>query len=62
MTRLLTIFSLLVLWVDNAYAYFDPGSGSLLLQLLVAGIIGFIFKFRAFLTSLVIWLRGLWKR
>jgi hypothetical protein len=38
--------------VPDAHAYIDPGSGSLLLQMLVAGAIGAFFKFRTALTAL----------
>ena len=36
--------------MSDAHAYIDPGSGSLLLQMLVAGVIGAVFKFRSALT------------
>lgn len=35
----------------NAYAYIDPGSGSLMLQMLIAGIIG------AFVTIKLYWMQ-----
>ena len=46
-------FSLLS-FTAPAFAYIDPGSGSLLLQILIAGLIGFFFRFRAYIQSLLI--------
>jgi hypothetical protein len=37
-----------------AFAYIDPGSGSLLLQMLIAGVIGFFFRFRAYVHSVLL--------
>lgn len=33
---------------DRIHAYLDPGSGSFLLQLLIAGLVGFAFLFKGF--------------
>jgi hypothetical protein len=30
----------LVIWADNAYAYIDPGAGSMVLQAILAALIG----------------------
>ena len=40
MKSTLWICALLLLWAPRALAYIDPGSGSFLLQGLVAGILG----------------------
>ena len=47
-------------WATDAHAYFDPGTGSMLIQLLMASVLGFIFtlkiywgKFKGFLKNLV---------
>lgn len=53
---------LLVILVSPAYAYIDPGSGSLLLQFLVAGAVGLFFKFRIFFTNLLVRLKQKFKR
>ena len=61
--RLLTICSFLILasflFPPSAYAYLDPGTGSYIFQLLIAGIVGLAFvikvywnKIRAFLVGL----------
>ena len=39
--------------------YLDPGSGSYLLQLLIAGIVGLIFALRGYRTRVVNFLRNL---
>ena len=38
---------IMIVTVENANAYFDPGTGSILLQIIIAGIIGIYYKFRA---------------
>jgi hypothetical protein len=44
-------------------AYIDPGTGALLLQTLIAGVIGVLFYFRSVLKKIGGWLRGRgWKR
>ena len=45
-----------------AFAYIDPGAGSLLLQILVAALIGFFFRFRAYIQSLLIRVKQWFKR
>ena len=47
-------------WTPDAQAYFDPGTGSMVLQLLMASVLGFLFtlkpywgKFKGFIKNLV---------
>ena len=56
---ILTLICLLG-WTTNVHAYFDPGTGSMVLQLLMASILGFLFtlktywgKLKAFVKNLV---------
>jgi len=35
------------------FAYIDPGSGSILLQFLIASVVGAAFYFRRFITTLI---------
>lgn len=42
---------ILITTVETAQAYIDPGSGSLLLQMIISVIVGGLFYFRKFLTS-----------
>ena len=37
---LVFVFTLSLLWSQNAYAYLDPASGSIILQALVGALIG----------------------
>jgi len=37
---LVILFTVIVLFPGNAHAYIDPGSGSMILQLLLAGVAG----------------------
>ena len=46
--RKLLIIVFIFGFTNPAFAYIDPGSGSLLLQMIVAGFIGLLFKFRAY--------------
>lgn len=54
------IFSFL--FCTNAYAYLDPGSISLFIQGLIAGLIGFIYGFRAWANKIKKFLVDLFKR
>jgi hypothetical protein len=42
---------LLLLWPASAWAYIDPGSGVVLLQIIIAACIGVIFKLRRAITG-----------
>ena len=39
---------LLFAWLSNAYAYLDPGTGSLVIQSIIAGITGGIFILKTY--------------
>ncbi|MBK5276444.1 MAG: hypothetical protein JJE30_15545 [Desulfuromonadales bacterium] len=56
MNRSFSIFSAVLLITiasaGNAMAYVDPGSGSLILQMLIAGVVGALFYFRKAFHSL----------
>jgi len=49
---LVELLSLIILWcfipMDSAYAYLDPGSGSMLLQLLLGGVAGIAIIFKLY--------------
>jgi nitrate/nitrite transporter NarK len=45
---LLTVPALLLLSTQNAYAYLDPGTGSMILQGLIGGIAGGMFAIRIY--------------
>ncbi len=48
-TTILTVlgFAYLV-FIDEAYAYLDPGSGSYILQLIIAGLLGGLYALKMF--------------
>jgi hypothetical protein len=35
-------------WATDAHAYFDPGTGSMLIQLLMASVLGFMFTLKIY--------------
>lgn len=47
----LALILLLISSVRQAHAYIDPGSGSLIVQMIVAGVVGALFYFRKALNS-----------
>jgi len=49
---LLTAPGLLLLSTQNAYAYLDPGTGSMILQGLIGGIAGGMFAIRLYWSKL----------
>ncbi len=38
---------------NNAYAYLDPGSGSYFFQILIAGLVGFLFVAKTFFLKVI---------
>ena len=62
MRRLLMVFMGLALLPLSAHAYFDPGAGAVLLQLLVAAGIGVAYRLRRFFSELVRAVVALFKR
>ena len=53
---------LVLLFASPAFAYIDPGSGSLLLQFLIAGAVGLFFKVRIYFAGLLLRLKRMFKR
>ena len=47
-----------VIWPSPVYAYIDPGNGSYILQILVAGTLGLLYAIKLFWTRIVDFLRG----
>lgn len=52
MLRLILTFVALASLPLQAHAYFDPGSGVVMLQVLIAAGLGFVYRFRAFVGLL----------
>jgi hypothetical protein len=47
--RIVSFYALIFLfWSSDSHAYFDPGTGSQLLQLLLAGLFGFLFTIKMY--------------
>jgi hypothetical protein len=55
------IVILLVAWSYDAYAYLDPGTGSYVLQVAIAGIISVLFILKIFWRRVVAFFSGLFK-
>jgi hypothetical protein len=56
------VFVFLILSARDAHAYLDPGTGSYILQLLVAGALGSLFVIKTFWRSIVNFIRNLFPR
>jgi len=59
---LVTSLVLVFAFCSNAYAYIDPGSGSMLLQMLIAMVAGTFFYFRKSIKRFITQLKGNRKR
>ncbi len=56
------VLLLLTLSSAPAHAYIDPGSGSFILQMLLAGFFTLLFMLRNLRTKVARWFRGLFKK
>jgi len=52
---------LLIAWSSNAYAYLDPGTGSYVLQIVIAGIVSSLFTIKIFWRRVVDFFTNLFK-
>lgn len=59
---LIAVIGLILLPSSYAHAYLDPGSGSFLFQILVAGFVGFLFMLRLFRDRVTLFFRQLFGR
>lgn len=53
MKQLFLFYLLFIVFMNQAYAYLDPGTGSILLQGLIAGIGGLIFWFASIKRQII---------
>ncbi len=53
---------LILISPSSAYAYFDPGSGAVMLQVLIAGAIGLLYRFRSLLTNIFELIKRLFRK
>jgi len=59
---LLLPLSILLLLPDTAKAYIDPGTGSYVVQLMLAGLLGALFALKVFWRRVLGFFRGLFER
>jgi hypothetical protein len=59
---ILVLFLVVVGFSKEAYAYVDPGTGSYLLQILVAGFLGLLYALRLYWARLKNFLTSRWLR
>ncbi len=59
---LISLFGLLFLGVFNAYAYLDPGTGSLIVQVLIASAVSALFAIKIFWKRLTALFRRIFHR
>jgi len=50
-TNIFIIIYILIFIPSNLYAYIDPGSATIFLQALIAGLVGFILAFKTYVVS-----------
>lgn len=61
--RLSTVLTaLLALAPADAHAYLDPGTGSMVLQVIVAGVLGAMFTFKSYVRAVVLSITGIFKK
>jgi hypothetical protein len=46
----------------EAHAYLDPGTGSMVLQVIVAGILGAMFTFKSYVRAIISSITGIFKK
>ncbi len=54
---LLSIFSISIVFSQTAYGYLDPGTGSMIIQAVVAGILGGVFAIKFYWHKLLTFFR-----
>lgn len=67
MFKLMRIFlpALFLFWIGlthTAYAYIDPGAGSMMFQILIAFIVGALFTIKLWLTKVKMMVRRMFKK
>lgn len=58
----LSIFLLLFIAPSTAYAYLDPGSGSIIFQLLIGGVLGALITLKIYFRRLKNWAAKVFKK
>ncbi len=60
--RILVVFLLVIIFSKNSYAYLDPGTGSYIFQMLIAGFIGGLFAIKLFFNKIKISLKNIFSK
>jgi len=60
-TYIIAMFTLLLVVPCNAHAYLDPGTGSYMLQIVIAGIVSALFTIKMFWRRVVDFFSNLFK-
>jgi hypothetical protein len=50
-------FVIVLIFTDDVFAYIDPGSGSILLQIVIAAVLGSLFYFRNLFKKFILFLK-----
>ncbi len=62
MRYILLISFILFIFAKNSYAYLDPGTGSYILQILIASVLGALFAIKVFWRKIIGFFKSLFKR
>jgi hypothetical protein len=46
----------------DAHAYLDPGTGSMVLQVIIAGILGAVFTFKSYVRAVITSITGIFRK
>ena len=60
-TVFVAVAILIIAWSDDAHAYLDPGTGSYVLQIVIAGIVSALFTIKMYWRRIVDFLSNLFK-
>ena len=61
-TILAILFIFIVSTSENAFAYLDPGTGSYILQMLIAGILGGLFAIKTYWARIKIFINKIFNK
>ena len=60
--KLLSALILILFFSGDAYCYLDPGTGSYVLQMLIAGLAGALLAVKIFWQNIIAFFSGLFKK
>jgi hypothetical protein len=56
--KVLLLIALVFVFVPNTFAYLDPGSGSYIVQMIIAGILGGFYAIKLYWARIVNFIKG----